>query len=133
LLAIAKGAVPDTDVTPQGTVTYTILLSNSSPVSGTLVLLRDILPAEVSFFRWVASPTGAGYDPGPPEALTWTGTISGGEVLAFTFLVTHTGQPGGAVTNTAEYQHASGSGSDDATFTVRTAFDIYLPLVTRNG
>jgi uncharacterized repeat protein (TIGR01451 family) len=131
-LAIAKGVMPDTDVALQGTVTYTIGLSNSSPISGTGVLLSDTLPADVSFSHWVVSPTGVSYDPGPPEAITWTGTISGGQALTFTFVVSHTGAPGNIVTNTAEYDHASGTGTDEATFTVRPTVYTYLPLVMKD-
>ncbi len=130
-LSISKAVTPTTDIAYQGIVTYTVVLSNSASVDATGVLLTDTLPSQVDFASWVAQPPGADES---DDEITWNGPVSANNVVTFTFVVTHTGDYGDMVTNTAEYSHASGDGSDDATFTVESIrnFIIYLPLVTRN-
>jgi len=129
-LSIDKTVTPETDVTYHGTVTYTVVLNNSGIVSGIGVLLTDTLPSEVDFAHWVAQPAGASV---AADRITWSGTVPANTAITFVFAVTHTGDYGDVVTNTAEYGHASGSGDDDATFTVQSMNFIYLPLVLRNA
>ena len=116
-LSIDKTVTPDTDVSYRGEVTYTVILGNSGQTDATSTLLTDTLPLSTTFARWVAQ-AGASFDAGPPQEITWSGTVAAGEAIAFTFVVTHTGDYAEVVTNTARYSHASSSGSDDAGFSV---------------
>jgi uncharacterized repeat protein (TIGR01451 family) len=119
-LSISKTVDPNTDITYHGEATYTIVLNNSDVFSATGTLLTDTLPSEVDFAHWVEQPVGASFDPGPPEEITWSGTASASTAITFTFVVTHVGDFGDVVTNTAEYSHTTGSGDDHAIFTVES-------------
>jgi uncharacterized repeat protein (TIGR01451 family) len=130
VLAIDKAAAPETDVDYRGAVTYTIVLSNTGLVRGNDVHLRDTLPGEVSFARWVQQPTWAS---AADDEITWVGTAATDTAVTFVFVVSHTGGFGDAVTNTVAYSHTSGSGSDDASFTVESGFPVYLPMVLRSS
>jgi uncharacterized repeat protein (TIGR01451 family) len=130
-LSISKTADPNTDVTYHGEVTYTVVLNNSDVFSATGTLLTDTLPISTTFARWVEQPGGASFDPGPPEEITWSGPVSASTAITFTFVVTHVGNYGDVVTNTAEYSHTTGSGSDDAAFTVESIIPTYLPIILK--
>jgi len=130
-LSISKTADPNTDVTYHGEVTYTVVLNNSDVFSATGTLLTDTLPISTTFARWVEQPGGASVDPGPPEEITWSGPVSASTAITFTFVVTHVGNYGDVVTNTAEYSHTTGSGSDDAAFTVESIIPTYLPIILK--
>jgi uncharacterized repeat protein (TIGR01451 family) len=130
-LSISKTADPNTDVTYHGEVTYTVVLNNSDVLSATGTLLTDTLPISTTFARWVEQPGGASFDPGPPEEITWSGPVSASTAITFTFVVTHVGNYGDVVTNTAEYSHTTGSGSDDAAFTVESIIPTYLPIILK--
>ncbi len=127
-LAIGKTVTPTTDVTYHGTVTYTVVLSNSGAGHGTGVLLTDTLPSQVDFARWVVQPASADET---NDQITWNGTVTASTAITFTFVVTHTGDYGDVVTNTAEYSHTTGSGSDEATFTVESTVPVYLPIILK--
>jgi uncharacterized repeat protein (TIGR01451 family) len=116
-LSIDKTVTPDTDVSYRGEVTYTIVLNNSGGADAHGVPLTDTLPLKTTFARWVAQ-AGASFDPGPPQEITWSGTVAAGEAITLTFVVTHTGDYAEVVTNTARYSHTTSSGSDDAGFSV---------------
>lgn len=127
-LSVSKTVTPTTDITYHGTVTYTIALSNSGVISSTGVLLTDMLPSQVDFASWVVQPANANETNGQ---ITWSGTVTASEAITFTFVVTHTGDYGDVVTNTVEYSHISGIGSDDATFIVESAILTYLPIILK--
>ena len=65
-------------------------------------------------------PVGAGWQRPAPRLLrmnmTWTGSVAAGQLITFTFVVSHTGGYGDVVTNTVEYNGTSGSGSAQAAF-----------------
>jgi uncharacterized repeat protein (TIGR01451 family)/CSLREA domain-containing protein len=128
-LSISKTVTPTTDVVYHGIVTYTVVLSNSDLVDATDVLLTDTLPAQVDFASWIKQPNGATES---DDEITWNGHVAVNNVVTFTFVVTHTGDYGDIVTNTAEYSHTIGSGSADATFIVESMNFIYMPLVLRD-
>jgi uncharacterized repeat protein (TIGR01451 family) len=128
-LSIVKTVTPQTNVPYQGFVTYTIVLSNSGLVPGIGVALSDTLPAEVDFAWWIAQPEGANV---VSDVITWNESVPADAPVTFRFVASQTGDYGDVVTNTAEYGHSSGSGSDDAAFTVESAFSIYLPIVLKN-
>jgi hypothetical protein len=89
-------------------------------------VFTDTLPAQVDFGRWIEKPGGANVS---NDQITWSGTVTAGQAITFTFTAHHVGQYGDVVTNTARYSHASGSGSDEATFSVETIRIVLLPLV----
>ena len=131
-LAIAKTVSPAADVAYQGSVTYTVTLSNTGikdAASGTL--LTDTLPTEVDFAGWVQQ---SGADVASDQ-LTWSGTVTEGESITWSWVVNHSGDYGDVVTNIAQYSHlASGqSGSAAAAFTVLRGGDCYLPVVSKGA
>jgi len=127
-LSIRKTVTP-TDAAYHGVVTYTVLLSNGDLVDRTDVSLTDTLPSQVDFSSWAIQPSGTDES---GDEITWGGRVLAQDVITFAFIVTHTGDYGDVVTNTAEYRHAIGSGSASATFTVEPMNFIYLPVVLRN-
>lgn len=128
VLAITKSATPATNVPYHGAVTYNIALENRGAGDALTVYVADVLPAEVVFARWApgGKPAGAtltGSD------LAWSGPVPSGQTVTFALVVTHTGDYGDQVSNTAHYNHAGGSGSDNAVFSVETA--TWLPIVLK--
>ncbi len=117
-LSIDKLAYPDTDVAYHGEVTYTVTLNNSGTGAALGVTLTDSLPAEVTFARWLAQPAGADV---VSDVVTWSGTVSGSSAIVFTFIVTHVGDYGDTVTNTAEYGYGQESSTASASFSVQGA------------
>ena len=83
-LSISKAVTPTTGIDYYSNVTYTVVLGNSTALSDTHVLFTDTLPAEVDFARWIDQPPGAIENNG---AITWTGTITDGESISFSFIV----------------------------------------------
>lgn len=129
-LFISKVVTPTTAVPRHGVVTYTVLLNNSGPLNDTRVLFTDTLPlGELDFASWVISPTGTLLDEGVNE-ITWSGTVTAGHTLTWTWTAIHTGNHASLVTNTAEFSGTLEMGEDNAVFSV-TNF-VYLPLVLRN-
>jgi uncharacterized repeat protein (TIGR01451 family) len=113
-VSITKSGTPDTDVPYHGTVTYTIVLSNSRAVDDT-ALFTDTLPAEVDFGAWIEQPEGAAVD---NDVITWAGTITAGTAITFSFTAQHVGNYGDVVTNTAEFSGTYDAGTAQAVFTV---------------
>jgi uncharacterized repeat protein (TIGR01451 family) len=135
-LSMSKTVTPSLNVDYRTELTYTIVLSNSGQANAHSVMLTDTLPISTTFLHWVEQ-NGAGIDQEPlPEVVTWTGTVTAQTALTFTFVVSHTGEPGDVVTNTAEFSHNSGSGSDNSTVIVRPNQTMepsrtLLPLIIR--
>jgi uncharacterized repeat protein (TIGR01451 family) len=118
-LSIGKTATPNTAVAYHGEVTYTITLTNAGSVDANSVTLTDTLPSGVAFDRWVQQ-SGA-ITAGPPITITWNGTVAANSSISISFVVSHTGNYGDIITNTAEYSHTSSSNTAQATFTVVVA------------
>ncbi|MDH3676297.1 MAG: S8 family serine peptidase, partial [Anaerolineae bacterium] len=135
-LSISKTVTPSLNIDDRSELTYTIVLSNGGEVNANGVMLTDTLPISTTFLRWVKQ-NGAGIDQEPlPEVITWTGTVTAQTALTFSFVVSYTGEPGEVVTNTVEYAHDSGSGSDNSTVIVKPSQTIepsrtLLPLIMR--
>lgn len=124
-LDISKTVTPP-GITRNGEVTYTISLTNTgAAVTG--VSLTDTLPISVTFARWVARPAGAGVS---GNVLTWSGPLTAGQAITFSFVAGHTGSYGEVVMNRVVYS-AAVTGAAAATFTVASAPIIYLPLVAK--
>ena len=115
-VSATKSVTPNIDVPYHGTVTYTIVLSNSRAVSDT-VLFTDTLPPEMDFGTWIERPTGATVD---NDVVTWAGTINAGTAITFSFTARHVGDYGDVVTNTAEFSGTHDAGAAQAVFTVET-------------
>jgi len=113
-VSATKSVTPDTDVPYHGLVTYTIVLRNSYAVNDT-VLFTDTLPAEVDFGEWIEQPEGATV---VGDVITWSGTVTAGEAITFTFTAQHVGNYGDVVTNTAEFSGTYDAGTAQAVFTV---------------
>jgi hypothetical protein len=128
-LSIEKCAEPAIRIPYHGTLTYTVVLANRTNSDKPNAFLTDTLPADVDFARWVEQPAGAQV---VADRLTWSGTVTTGAALSFTFLVSHVGDYQDVVVNTAQYRHTTGTGSDNALFTVESRYTLYLPLVFEN-
>jgi uncharacterized repeat protein (TIGR01451 family) len=115
VLTLAKSASPNTDVAYHGEVTYTLTLTNVGGADDTTASVTDTLPAEVSFARWVKQPAGATES---NDEITWSGTVTASEAITFTFIVTHVGDYGDVVINTAEFSGTTITGTAQAGFTV---------------
>jgi hypothetical protein len=69
----------------------------------------------VHFEHWVDEAEGAAVN---DNEITWSGAVTAGEAVTFTFIVTYAGDWSQTVTNTARFGGAQQSGSAAATFTV---------------
>ncbi len=113
-----RKVVQPTSIDVGESVTYTIQLNNTGDIDITNVTLTDTLPMSTTFSHWLIKPGGvitAG------KTITWTGTVTGGEQVKLSFVVSHTGSTGDIITNTAYYSQTDGNASHDATFTVGQA------------
>jgi uncharacterized repeat protein (TIGR01451 family) len=117
MLSFAKSASPDTNVAYHGEVTYTLTLTNVGTSDDSSAYVTDTLPTQVDFARWIHQPAGAIVS---GDQLTWSGTVTAGEAISFTFVVAHVGNYGDVVTNIAEFSGTNGSGTAEATFTVES-------------
>lgn len=116
VLAMTKSVQPATAVPHLSTITYTVVLENSGSVSETAVLLTDTLPVSTTFASWIEQPVGASET---GDEITWSGTVTNGEAITFTFTADQTGDYGDTITNTATFSGTT-SGSAEAGFTVES-------------
>ncbi len=114
-LTAVKSVSPATGVPYQSTVTYTVVLHNSYIFSETAVLFTDTLPISTTFNSWIEQPAGAAV---ANDEITWSGTVTNGESITFTFTADQTGDYGQTITNTAEFSGTTAAGTADAAFTV---------------
>jgi uncharacterized repeat protein (TIGR01451 family) len=123
-VSLVKQVSPATNVPYHGAVTYTAKLRNTGSVSDTNALFTDTLPAEVDFAAWLDRPAGAGQ---ADDVITWSGTLTAGFAITFSFVASHVGAYGEMVSNTAQY---SGTClvSDTASFSVEPALQLGLVI-----
>jgi uncharacterized repeat protein (TIGR01451 family) len=114
-LSTVKQVTPILDVPYHGTVTYTVMVSNTGLAADPAVVLTDSLPAHVAFTGWVDKPAGADESAG---VVTWSGALAAGERLTLRFTASHTGDPSEVVANTAWVSDTFAKGSHTASFTV---------------
>jgi hypothetical protein len=125
-LSIRKDVAPAGPIPYQSMVIYTAVLSNNDTADASGACFTDTLPSQVDFFQWIKKPNGANVS---NDQITWSGTVTAGQAITFTFIANHVGLYGDSVTNIAQYSHASGRGSDEATFIVQAGSNVFLPLV----
>ncbi|MCB8982366.1 MAG: ExeM/NucH family extracellular endonuclease [Ardenticatenaceae bacterium] len=116
-LTAVKTVSPDISVPYQSAVTYTIVLHNSYIYSETAVLFTDTLPISTTFNSWIEQPAGAAVN---NDEITWTGTVTNGESITFTFTADQTGDYGQTIINTAAYSGTTSAGTAEAAFTVES-------------
>jgi uncharacterized repeat protein (TIGR01451 family) len=130
---------PESEVEYHGTVTYTVVLSNTGVVSATTVSLTDTLPAEIELSAWIEMPEGTAYGCG---SVGWLGTVPAGGRVTFIYEADHIGDYEDVVTNDTRFWDAWREGRDEATFTVQAElpeppppvedeYEIFLPVVMR--
>jgi uncharacterized repeat protein (TIGR01451 family) len=98
-------------------VTYTVAVANIGPTLATGVKVRDALPRELS-----------------GEHLSWTGQLGPGERMEFirpATVIVDLDNAGETITNVAYHSYAGGSGSAEATFTIRGLLRYYLPAILK--
>jgi uncharacterized repeat protein (TIGR01451 family) len=115
-VTITKTVTPATGVAWHGMVTYTVSLRNRGALSDTNVAFTDTLPGGVDFAAWVVSPTNTSLTSGE---VTWSGAITAGEAVTWTWTMTHTGGYGDVVTNTGAFSGTRQTGEADAVFTTQ--------------
>jgi uncharacterized repeat protein (TIGR01451 family) len=96
-------------------IAYTIVIANHGDADADDVHVTDLLPAGLI-----------------GDALDWRGTVQAGDQVTFTIpaiVTTSLTFSGRTITNTAFFNHASGSGYDQATFAIEGMSPSYLPLV----
>ncbi|MFP4346512.1 MAG: DUF11 domain-containing protein, partial [Anaerolineales bacterium] len=129
-LTLTKSVTPSADLGLNDIVTYTITLSNSGNAAATGILITDTLPAGVTFDAFVENTGGAAEDAG---VITWNGDLADGESLTIVFTALVADDTEDSITNVVEFvSENAGDGTDEATFTLKPQYMIYLPLTLRN-
>ncbi|CAG0988016.1 hypothetical protein PLCT2_02302 [Planctomycetaceae bacterium] len=118
-LSLTKFVTPTTPAPYHGVVTYTLLLGlgQGEVVADPNIILTDTLPDHVVFNSWVSVPA---HTVQMGNAITWTGALTAGQALTFTFTASHAGGWREWVTNTAYFSGTTWAGSAAAGFQVMT-------------
>ncbi|MBN2392422.1 MAG: DUF11 domain-containing protein [Anaerolineae bacterium] len=130
-VTITKGVAAAAAVDAGGVVTYTITLDNSGDAPATGVLLTDTLPVEVDFGGWIVQNNATVTD----DHITWSGDVADGTQVTFVLTATvrsDVALDGSTVVNTARFTWDDATAGDDAIFTLRQMWKIFLPLTVRN-
>jgi hypothetical protein len=96
-------------------IAYTVVVDNQGDADADDVHVTDLLPAGLI-----------------GDALDWRGTVRAGDQVTLPIpavVTTSLAFSGRTITNTAFFNHASGSGYDQATFAIKGMLPSYLPLV----
>ncbi len=129
LLSIGKAVAPNNAVKHSSWVTYTVYLNNAGQLDASNVMLTDTLPVSVTFTSWVQQ-SGAAVVIG--NEIRWTGDVTVGQSVTFTWVASQTAAYGQTVVNTARYSHATGSNVAQASFVVEVGpYRIFLPVVVK--
>jgi|GEM_PF-2559652 len=130
-LSIAKVVSPDVGVCYGCPVTYTIVLENGGAADADGAAVTDTLPVSTTFGYWVGSSGGAVVTAGPPDEIAWSGTVTAGQSITLSFVVSQEADYSTVVTNVVRYSHTTSSGIATAAFSLQGAVYQYLPLVLR--
>ncbi len=123
-LGLTKTVTPTIDIAHHGLLTYTVVLSNGGVLSDTHSRFTDTLTTlPVTFAGWVVSPANTSLSNGE---ITWSGTLTAGEAITWTWAVTHTGDYADMVTNTAEFSGTAMTGVAQAAFSVEEPATLYV-------
>jgi len=131
-----KTAEPAT-VQPGSLVTYTIVLSNSSPISSVSVLVSDPLPPSLGYVSGTIHtvPDDSGVVLADTGSITWTVVVSPATSVALTFQaqVSAWASGGTVITNTAAISDSSTlvELNRSAPVTVVGGYTVFMPLVFR--
>jgi uncharacterized repeat protein (TIGR01451 family) len=121
-------AVPNTmAVLYHSLITYTVVLSNSGNDDANGTLFTDTLPAEVDFACFVSPPTPGDANENS-DVITWSGTVTAGESISFTYAVTHVGTYGDSFSNDARFLHQTTgqSGTTSASVSIEPLSDLTI-------
>ncbi len=126
-LAITKSVFPKQNVTYNGMITYSVVLSNSGLAPAQDVSLTDTLSISSSFVSWLTAPIESKHTAG---MLTWQGHLSANSQLEFTYVTQHMGGYEDTLSNVAQYHHSSSQNRIVVTTTIEANEKIiYLPTV----
>ncbi len=106
-LQMSKAVSPVGAIEKGGTLTYTVILSNSGVANALAVVLTDSLPAALDFGEWVDND-GAVVN---RDVITWGGDVAAGTAVTFVFTAQHIGNYSDSFTNTVSYHQIAGSAS----------------------
>ena len=136
-LSASQKQVSSTTVMPDETLSYTIMLANSTSAAAQ-TQVTDTMPLGTTFVTGsLTSSSGTGsYDPAT-RTINWNGTVSQGQPVTISFQVTAGTNinEGDVITNTAEISDGVGGSYDRSASTTVVAppsYDIYLPAVRSN-
>ena len=103
ILGIAKQNNPSDSLIVGDTLTYTIIVSNTGPVDATGGVISDTLPSGVNLVSVVLEPASSGITSTTPPALATGLTITAGERITLSVVVTVSGPlaDGDILSNTA--------------------------------
>ncbi|MEW5956410.1 MAG: SdrD B-like domain-containing protein [Chloroflexota bacterium] len=135
VLNISKAVQPAGQVAPGDTLTYTLVVANNGDAAATYAVISDTLPAEVNLVSVALAPPGAGITSTTPPALASGLTITAGERITLTVVVTvDAAAPAGTViTNVAAVTSAEVSTQTSAPVTnTIAASQADLTLVKRD-
>ncbi|MBN1888546.1 MAG: lamin tail domain-containing protein [Thermoflexales bacterium] len=113
-VSLAKQVSQAANIPYHDAVTYTVNLRNGGAVDEANAHFTDTLPAEVDFAAWLSRPAGASR---AGDVIAWSGTLTAGAAITFSWVVSHVGDYGETVINTAQYSGTS-LVSDTASFSV---------------
>jgi uncharacterized repeat protein (TIGR01451 family) len=125
--------VNDRSPDPGQTITYTIMITNTAPVSATNAALVDHISADLDYLGPVTlNPPGAGTVGSPPNLVTGLTITNGVQIMvSFPVTVKPTLADGTVISNTASITSLEVSLPTTGTVEVRVNYRVYLPVVLR--
>ncbi len=131
VLSIGKSAqaLPNNaSATYHSLITYTVTLTNSSDLDALGALFTDTLPTtKVDFARFISPPTPGDASQSGDE-ITWSGMVTAGQTITFSYVVTHVGDYNESVNNNAQFLLPTTNQSDmvSTAVTIASAPDLAI-------